>query len=105
TCISLVYLPPNHLNEIKDNMDISFNKNEDQIKLLLSEMRRKLEIVMEGGGKKRIEKEHAKGKMTARERITFLLDKDKPQQEIGAFVGDGMYKAHGGCPSGGVIVV
>jgi len=86
-------------------MDISFNKNEDKIKLLLSDMRKKLEKVMEGGGAKRIEKEHAKGKMTARERIAFLLDKNKPQLEIGAFVGDGMYQEHGGCPSGGVIVI
>jgi len=86
-------------------MDISFNKNEDKMKLLLSDMRKKLEKVMEGGGAKRIEKEHAKGKMTARERIAFLLDKNKPQIEIGAFVGDGMYQEHGGCPSGGVIVI
>lgn len=86
-------------------MDIAFNRNEDQIKLLISNMKQKLEKVMEGGGKARQDKERAKGKMTARERITYLLDKDKPQQEIGAFVGDGMYAEHGGCPSGGVVVV
>ncbi|HCV82824.1 MAG TPA: methylcrotonoyl-CoA carboxylase, partial [Zunongwangia profunda] len=57
-----------------------------------------------GGGEKRIEKHHAKGKMTARERIDFLLDTPEAAIEIGAFAGDGMYKEHGGCPSGGVVV-
>ena len=84
---------------------IEFNRNEDKMKLLVSAMRQKLDKVMQGGGKAKIEKEHAKGKMTARERIAFLLDKDAPQVEIGAFTGEGMYKEHGGCVSGGVIVI
>ncbi len=85
-------------------MDLKFNKNEDHNKLLVAELRKKLAQVDLGGGKKRIEKEHAKGKMTARERIDYLLDKDKPQLEIGALAGYGMYEEHGGCPSGGVVV-
>ncbi|MEO0573171.1 MAG: carboxyl transferase domain-containing protein [Bacteroidota bacterium] len=85
-------------------MDINFNKNEDHNKLMLSELRRKLTEVKLGGGKKRIEKHHAKGKMTARERIAYLLDNDADAIEIGAFAGDGMYREHGGCPSGGVVV-
>ncbi|NNM22392.1 MAG: acyl-CoA carboxylase subunit beta [Flavobacteriaceae bacterium] len=85
-------------------MDINFNKNEDHNKLLLSELRRKLAQIKMGGGEKRIAKHHAKGKMTARERIDYLLDGDRPSVEIGAFAGDGMYEEHGGCPSGGVVV-
>jgi acetyl-CoA carboxylase carboxyltransferase component len=85
-------------------MDINFNKNEDHNKLLLSEMKQKLAKVKLGGGEKRIEKLHAEGKMTARERIDYLLDKDSKNIEIGAFTGDGMYAEHGGCPSGGVVV-
>ncbi|TAI48655.1 acyl-CoA carboxylase subunit beta [Flagellimonas allohymeniacidonis] len=85
-------------------MDINFNKNEDHNKLKISDLRKKLSTVKLGGGKSRIEKHHAKGKMTARERIDYLLDKDKEAIEIGAFAGDGMYEEHGGCPSGGVIV-
>ncbi len=85
-------------------MDIKFNKNEDGNKLLLSEMKRRLEIVKLGGGKKRIEKLHSKGKLTARERIDYLIDKKSRFLEIGAFVGDGMYEEHGGCPSGGVVI-
>lgn len=85
-------------------MDINFNKNEDYNKLLLSDLKQKLTKVKLGGGEKRIEKLHAEGKMTARERIDYLLDKKSKSIEIGAFTGDGMYAEHGGCPSGGVVV-
>ncbi|WPY99467.1 acyl-CoA carboxylase subunit beta [Christiangramia sp. OXR-203] len=85
-------------------MDINFNKNEDHNKLLVSTLRQKLAKVKLGGGEKRIEKHHAKGKMTARERINFLLDDAEKAIEIGAFAGEGMYEEHGGCPGGGVVV-
>ncbi len=85
-------------------MNIKFNRNEDYNKLKWAEVRQKLDKIALGGGKKRIEKEHAKGKMTARERIAYLLDDDKEQLEIGAFAGYDMYKEHGGCPAGGVVV-
>ncbi|MBQ0908949.1 acyl-CoA carboxylase subunit beta [Flavobacterium sp. F-328] len=85
-------------------MDLNFNKNEDHNKLLLSALRQKLSIVKLGGGEKRIQKLHSEGKMTARERIDYLLDPKAKSIEIGAFVGEGMYKEHGGCPSGGVVV-
>lgn len=85
-------------------MDIKYNQNEDANKLQLSELRKKLAEVSLGGGKAGIEKQHAKGKMTARERIEYLLDPKTDRIEIGAFVGEGMYEAHGGCPSGGVVV-
>ena len=84
--------------------DINFNKNEDHNKLLLSELRTKLARVRLGGGKSRIEKHHARGKMTARERIDYLLDAGVGSIEIGAFAGEDMYKEHGGCPSAGVVV-
>jgi len=84
---------------------IEHNKNEDDIKLKLSKLARTLEKVYEGGGKSKVEKLHAKGKLTARERIALLLDKDAKQIEIGALAGEGMYEEHGGCPSGGVVVV
>jgi 3-methylcrotonyl-CoA carboxylase beta subunit len=85
-------------------MDLTFNKNEDHNKLILSELKQKLAKVKLGGGQKRIDKLHAENKMTARERINYLLDSKKPSIEIGAFAGDGMYEEHGGCPSGGVVV-
>jgi len=87
-----------------EKQDITFNKNEDSMKLLISKMERKLAAIKLGGGQKSIDKHHAKGKLTARERIELLLDKDSPRQEIGAFVADGMYEEYGGCPSGGVVI-
>ncbi len=86
-------------------MDIEFNKNEDKMNLLISAMEKKLANIYLGGGKGKIDKQHEQGKLTARERIEFLLDKNKPFIEIGAFVGDDMYKEHGGCPAGGVVVM
>ncbi|WP_339625541.1 carboxyl transferase domain-containing protein [uncultured Winogradskyella sp.] len=85
-------------------MDIKFNKNEDHNKLLLSDLRKRLVKVKLGGGEKSMAKHRAKGKMTARERIDYLLDKKAKSIEIGAFAGDGMYEQYGGCPSGGVVV-
>jgi acetyl-CoA carboxylase carboxyltransferase component len=85
-------------------MDIKFNKNEDHNKLLLSTLNRKFTKVKLGGGEKSIAKHHSKGKMTARERIDYLLDPKSKSIEIGAFAGEDMYPEYGGCPSGGVIV-
>ena len=85
-------------------MDLNFNKNEDYNKLLVSDLKRKFAKVKLGGGQKRIDKHHEKGKLTARERIDYLLDKNAKSIEIGAFAGEDMYAEHGGCPSGGVVV-
>lgn len=85
-------------------MDLNFNKNEDHNKLLVSELKNRLAKVKLGGGQKRIDKQHEQGKLTARERIEYLLDPKKPNIEIGAFAGDGMYEEHGGAPGGGVVV-
>lgn len=86
-------------------MDLEFNKNDDKMRLLISQMEQRLNKIYEGGGKKRIEKLHEQGKMSARERIDFLLDKNTPRFEMGAFAGYEMYPEHGGCPGGGVVVV
>ncbi len=85
-------------------MDIQFNKNEDKNKQINSDIQKLLLKIKKGGGEKKIEKQHAKGKMTARERINFLLDTNRDAIEIGAFAGYEMYENEGGCPSGGVIV-
>ena len=85
-------------------MNINFNKNEDFNKLLVTDLRKRFARVKLGGGEDRIKKHHEKGKMTARERIDYLLDTKANSLEIGAFAGDEMYKDHGGCPSGGVVV-
>jgi len=85
--------------------DLSFNKNEDQIKLMISNLNLKLDKIYLGGGKERINKQKLKGKLGARERVELLLDKESPNIEIGTLAGYKMYDEHGGCPAGGVIVV
>lgn len=83
--------------------DLEFNKNEDQNKQLVSQLQAKTKKIRLGGGEKKIDEQHHKGKLTARERISYLIDKDSEFLEIGLFAGEGMYKDAGGCPSGGVV--
>ena len=84
--------------------ELERNINEDAFKLAIGRLQQKLEIIYQGGGQKRIEKEHAQGKLTARERVDYLIDEDSEFFEIGAFAGYGMYEEYGGCPAGGVVV-
>jgi 3-methylcrotonyl-CoA carboxylase beta subunit len=84
-------------------MDLAFNKNEDLIKQKIYQLKTRLQKVQQGGGPKKIESQHKKGKLTARERITYLTDEGSEFLEIGAFAGEGMYEEVGGCPSGGVV--
>ena len=84
-------------------MDIDKNKNEDAMILAWSQVRQLLEKIYEGGGKKAIEKQRERNKLTARERVKYLCDADKPFVEIGAFAGFDMYVEQGGCPAGGTV--
>ncbi|MEX1191048.1 MAG: acyl-CoA carboxylase subunit beta [Brumimicrobium sp.] len=84
--------------------DLEFNKNDDAMRMKISQLERELQQIYLGGGKKKIEKHHSKGKLTARERIDLLLDKNTERIEIAALAGKGMYEEHGGCPSGGVVI-
>lgn len=83
--------------------DLEFNKNEDQFKQLIYQLQSKAKKVKLGGGEKKIDEQHQRGKLTARERIDYLTDDGSAFVEIGLFTGDGMYKEQGGCPSGGVV--
>ncbi len=91
--------------ELTKNTDLEFNRNTDAMRLSVSHLNQILSKIYLGGGKDKIAKQHEQGKMTARERIDYLLDKNKPKFEIGALAGYEMYKEHGGCPSGGVVVM
>jgi 3-methylcrotonyl-CoA carboxylase beta subunit len=84
-------------------MNIDFNKNEDAMRLALSQWKTRLDTIALGGGEKAIERQREKNKLTARERIRYLLDEDAPFIEIGAFAGYGMYEEEGGCPAGGTV--
>lgn len=84
-------------------MNIDFNKNEDAMKLALSQVKQRKIKIEAGGGKKAIEKQREKNKLTARERIEYLRDAEKSFIEIGAFAGYEMYEEYGGCPAGGTV--
>lgn len=84
-------------------MNIEFNKNEDGMKLAVSQMKQRHAQISLGGGKKAMDKAREKGKMAPRERIEYLIDKGSVFTELGAFAGYEMYKEHGGCPAGGTI--
>ena len=84
-------------------MNIDLNKNEDTMKLAWSQVRQRLEKIYEGGGKRSAEMQKQRNKLTARERIAYLCDADKPFTEIGAFAGYDMYEEQGGCPAGGTV--
>jgi len=85
-------------------MNIEFNKNEDYNRLQVSELRSKSTKIKLGGGKSKIESQHKKGKLTARERIKYLIDNGSEFLEVALFAGDGMYEDIGGCPSGGTVI-
>jgi len=85
--------------------DFQYNLNEDTNKLAVADLKYRLEKIYIGGGEKKLEKQRKKGKMTARERIAYLVDNSEDMLEIGAFAGDEMYEEHGGCPAGGVVIV
>ncbi len=84
-------------------MDLEFNRNQDQLSLLVDQLRKKEKKTRAGGGQKKIDEQHQKNKLTARERVEKLLDKKSPFVEVGLFAADGMYSEHGGCPSAGVV--
>lgn len=84
--------------------EIEKGKNEDNMKLLISRLEHRWEKIRLGGGLKKIEKLHKQGKMTARERINFLIDQESEFFELGVYAGFEMYEEYGGCPSAGVVV-
>jgi len=82
----------------------SYQEREAHFRELLNRMRERAEQIKQGGGPQRIEREHRRGKLTARERIAHLLDLPNDFTEIGLYTGYGMYQDEGGCPAGGTIV-
>ncbi len=87
--------------ELKKNE--TFLRNEDFYKNLIRKLNAIKSEISLGGGKKAIEKQHAKGKLTARERIDLLIDKDADFIELNTFAAYGMYKEYGGAPSAGTV--
>jgi 3-methylcrotonyl-CoA carboxylase beta subunit len=84
-------------------MNIEFNRNEDENKQSVYELKTRLKKIYKGGGEKAAAKQKEKGKLLARERVAYLIDPESEFLEVGAFAADDMYAEQGGCPSAGVV--
>src|SRR3954468_23095040 len=93
------------MHKINLMTDLEFNKNEDITRLLIDTLKQKSLKIAQGGGKKNADKQKEQGKLLARERVEYLLDKDSRSIEIGEFAAEGMYEEYGGCVAAGVVVV
>jgi 3-methylcrotonyl-CoA carboxylase beta subunit len=82
---------------------LDFSRNDDAMRLALSQLRTRMDKIALGGGKAAVERQRERDKWTARERIGYLADEGAPFVEIGAFAGYGMYEEEGGCPAGGTV--
>ncbi|MFM2387501.1 MAG: hypothetical protein RL660_2258 [Bacteroidota bacterium] len=84
--------------------ELEFNKNEDAMSLAVGEMKRIFdEQIAIGGGKKAMDKAKEKGKLSPRDRIAYLIDKNTAFVEIGNFAAYDMYKEQGGCACAGTV--
>ena len=86
-------------------MNLEKEKNKDAIKMTWSQLQARIRKIKLGGGKDRLENLKKQGKLSARERINYLVDDSENIFEIGVLAGENMYKKYGGCPSAGVVVV
>jgi acetyl-CoA carboxylase carboxyltransferase component len=84
--------------------DATYQERAARYEALLDTMNQRAAEVRKGGGESRIEREHERGKRTARERIEYLLDDADQFDELGLFAGYEMYEDEGGCPAGGTVM-
>ncbi|WP_158820188.1 acyl-CoA carboxylase subunit beta [Granulicella sp. S156] len=93
----------NNLESKLDSGSVRFGANRAAMVALLGEMRSEEGTIREGGGAKAADAQHAKGRLTVRERLALLLDKDSEWTELGLWAAHGMYAEFGGAPGAGVV--
>lgn len=81
----------------------AFKQNKDAWVRMIGDFRESLQKVRQGGGKKAVERQHSRGRLTARERIAKLIDPDSVFDEILGYAGWEMYPEWGGAPGGGTV--
>jgi acetyl-CoA carboxylase carboxyltransferase component len=86
-----------------DATSTRFEKNMRAMAELVAAVRNEEEKIRLGGGEKAIESQHAKKRLTARERIKLLIDRDTEFFELGLYAAYEMYEEWGGAPSAGVV--
>lgn len=86
-----------------DNQSKTFADNAAHNRALAEDLKKRLAVVAEGGGKKAVERHHARGKLLPRERINRILDPGSPFLELSALAACDMYESEGGVPSAGMV--
>jgi acetyl-CoA carboxylase carboxyltransferase component len=86
-----------------DRLTVIIAGKESGLSRMVEELRREEAAIKEGGGSKAVARQHDKGRLTARERISRLIDPDTPFFELGLWAAWGMYQEWGGAPSAGVV--
>ena len=86
-----------------DTKAARYEKNRDALLVLLGAMRREQDTIWLGGGEKAIDAQHAKKRLTVRERLALLLDPGAPFVELGLYAAHEMYAEWGGAPAAGVV--
>lgn len=84
--------------------DQAFLKRDDYYKNLIRKLNAERKKVMSGGGESAVAKHKSKGKLTARERISILIDNEKEFFEVNTFAAYRMYDEYGGAPTAGTII-
>jgi 3-methylcrotonyl-CoA carboxylase beta subunit len=86
-----------------DPTSARFEKNMRSMAELVSAIRKQEEEISQGGGAKAIDSQHSKSRLTARERINLLVDRDTQFFELGLYAAFEMYEEWGGAPAAGVV--
>ena len=93
----------NSLESKLDSQAPRARANREALAALMGLMRSEEDSIRQGGGAKAAEAQHAKGRLTARERLALLLDEDAEFLELGLWAAHGMYAEYGGAPGAGVV--
>ena len=88
----------------RPEVNLAAPESTDTAPVDLSRLRALRDQIALGGGQKRIDREHQRGKLTARERVAKLLDDPSQFLELGTFAAHGMYEEEGGCPAAGTVM-
>src|SRR5258708_30407349 len=95
---------PDQRNKITSKIDATsarFEKNMRAMAEMVSAVRNEEQVIVQGGGEKAIASQHAKNRLTARERVNLLIDRGTEFFEIGLYAAYEMYEEWGGAPSAG----
>ena len=94
---------PNTLPTSLDSTSAASQANAAALRVLLGQMQQQQAKLRQGGGEKAIEAQHAKNRLTARERLNLLLDPGTEFLELALYAAHDMYSEWGGAPSAGVV--